>query len=217
MILRPEQILYCDNHLLALDKPAGLLCQPSGTSETSLEDWGKAWLKERFQKPGNVFLEAVHRIDRPVSGIVLFARTSKALSRLNEAQRAGLWQKTYQAWVSGTMRSHEGELVSWLLHDEHRARVVAPKMPGAKEARLTYRVVKSEAGRTLLEVQLQTGRYHQIRAQLAAAGCPILGDAKYGSRESWQGGENIALRHCRLEFPHPVTRETIVLDAPWND
>ena len=216
-MLKPEQIIFCDNHLLALDKPGGLLCQPSGTEETSLEDLGKAWLKERFQKPGNVFLEAVHRIDRPVSGIVLFARTSKALSRLNASQRAGQWRKTYQAWVSGDMPEDSGALVSWLIHDDFCSRAVAPATPGAKEAQLTYRVLKRESGHTLLEVQLLTGRYHQIRAQLAEAGCPILGDAKYGSCEIWQTGRgNIALRHCRLEFPHPVTREPIVLDAPWN-
>ena len=217
MRLSPEQVVFCDNHLLALDKPCGLLCQPSGTAEDSLEAQGRLWLKEEFHKPGNVFLEAAHRIDRAVSGLVLFARTSKALSRLNAAQRTGDWRKTYHAIVAGQPSADTGRLVNWLRHDEHRATVVAPGTPEAREAVLTYRVLRRLPGSALLEIQLETGRYHQIRAQLADAGLPILGDRKYGSRTPWPssppGTEAIALRHVRLELHHPVGGAALCLET----
>ncbi len=203
--------LYIDNHLLVLDKPWGLLTQPSGTERDSLEDQGKEYLRRRFQKPGAVFLEAVHRIDRLVGGVVLFARTSKALSRLNAAQRAGEFTKTYRARVSGGPKEPRGTLEDWLVHDDFCARVVSPKTPGAHACRLTWEVLEQADGETLLEIGLQTGRYHQIRAQLAHAGMPILGDRRYGGRPHQQ--DAIALVSWQLQFNHPVTKEPITVES----
>ncbi|NLE54822.1 MAG: RNA pseudouridine synthase [Lentisphaerae bacterium] len=207
-------VLYVDNHLLALNKPAGLLTQPSGTSEDNLEDRAKAWVKAEYHKPGAVFLEAVHRIDRPVAGVVLFARTSKALSRLNEAMRRGDCEKIYLALVTGDLPGPDGALNDWLLHGDHRADVVPAGTPGAKAAVLTYTVLRRSAGRSLLRIVLGSGRYHQIRAQLAQAGCPIVGDHKYGSPERWLSADGIALQHATLRICHPVTREAMVFTAP---
>ncbi len=221
------QVLYLDNHLLVLDKPWGMLTQPSGTREPSLEDWGKAYLKERFQKPGNVFLEAVHRIDRVVGGVVLFARTSKALSRLNASQRSHEIRKTYQGlvWRGETPLAQtpfgesSGELRTWLVHEEHFARVAAsPQEPGARECVLGFS--RSQVWETgiLLTLDLQTGRYHQIRAQLAASGFPLCGDVKYGAPGESRGPfpnfrEGIGLLSRTIEFPHPVTRERILVES----
>lgn len=209
--MAPEP-LHLDNHLLVLDKPWGLLTQPSGTGEDSLEARGKAFLKERFQKPGEVFLEAVHRIDRVVGGVVLFARTSKALSRLNEAQRNHGIHKTYRALVwgaPGRLPGPEGELEHWLVHGGHSARLARPGDPDARECRLRYRVLEARPKATLLEIDLLTGRYHQIRAQLAAAGVPICGDDKYGapaeSRPLAPAG-GIALLSWELSLTHPVSK-----------
>jgi 23S rRNA pseudouridine1911/1915/1917 synthase len=214
-----QEPLYLDNHLLVLDKPWGLLTQPSGTREDSLEARGKAFLKERFQKPGEVFLEAVHRIDRVVGGVVLFARTSKALSRLNEAQRNHKIHKTYQALVWGTasrLPGTEGELKHWLIHDEHSARLARSTDLEARECRLRYRVLESRAKATLLEIDLLTGRYHQIRAQLSAAGVPICGDEKYGApaeSRALAAAGGIALLSWGLSFAHPVTKEDLSLQT----
>lgn len=206
-------IIYVDNHLLCLDKPAGLLTQPSGTERDSLEAQGKAWLKEEFHKPGAVFLEAVHRIDAPVCGIVLFARTSKALSRLNESVRNGACSKDYRALVSGVPRVQSATLEDWLLHDEHCARIVPKGTAGAHSATLRYEVLEIRGnGTSLLAVHLETGRYHQIRAQLAHAGYPIVGDSKYGSRLPYQAG-CIALQHYCLKAPHPVTKEMLTFTS----
>ncbi len=199
-------IIYCDNHLLVLDKPGGLLTQPSGTSEDSLESRGKQWLKSEYDKPGRVFLEAVHRIDRVACGIVLFARTSKALSRLNASMRAGECEKTYLALVEGTLPARKGRLEDWLVHGDHEAVVVSAGTPGAKPAVLDYEAIGSGAAGTLLRVRLGSGRYHQIRVQLAHAGMPIIGDQRYGARRQWTAA-GIALQHCQLRLPHPVTRQ----------
>ena len=207
-------VLYVDNHLLVLNKPVGLLTQPSGTSQDNLEDRAKAWIKAEYHKPGAVFLEAVHRIDRPVAGVVLFARTSKALSRLNEAMRQGDCEKIYLALVSGTLPGKDGALKDWLLHGRHRAKVVPADTPGAKAAVLNYTVLRHNGGRSLLRIVLGSGRYHQIRAQLAHAACPIIGDHKYGSPERWLNPDSIALQHATLRISHPVTRETMVFSAP---
>lgn len=204
------EILFLDNHLLAANKPPGLVTQPSDAHADSLEGRAKAWLKEEFAKPGEVFLEAVHRIDRPVSGIVLFARTSKALSRLNASQRNKDCTKTYLAIVDGAPPCREGRLEDRLLHESHRARL----HPDGKPARLDYRVLASQKGRSLLRIDLLTGRYHQIRIQLAHAGCPIVGDTTYGSRTALPGGA-IALHHWELRIPHPVgEREPCRFVAP---
>ena len=209
-------IVYIDNHLLAADKPHNLLTQPSGTDRNSLEAQAKLYIKQEYNKPGKVFLEAVHRIDRQACGIVLFARTSKALSRLTEQIRDGSCRKIYHALVSGRLPKDEGDLEDWLLHDDFKAAVVSPKTVGAKRATLHYRLLEIRPdNRSLLEIQLETGRYHQIRAQLAHAGCPILGDEKYGSQEPYKNGA-IALQHARLTVRHPITKESITFEAKHN-
>ncbi len=205
--------LFEDNHLLVLNKPAGLLTQPSGTEQDSLEQQAKAWLKEVYHKPGNVFLEAIHRLDKPVSGIVVFGKTSKALTRLNASIRAKQARKIYWAWVEGSIALNEGELEHFLLHDDFHARVVDANHPEGKIARLIYRVLKRKKERTLLEIELVTGRYHQIRLQLAALGHPIWGDHKYGARSKYEP-EAIALHHQCLQLPHPVSQTWLTFEAP---
>lgn len=216
MKLKPEQILYCDNHLLAVNKPAGLLTQDSGTGKDNLEDQAKAWLKAEFNKPGNVFLEAVHRIDRVVSGVVLFARTSKALSRLNEQMRAKKICKIYHAVVEGCPKETEGTLVHYLKHGDREAVVGSPKDKQAKRSVLHYRVLKKGAQRSLLEVRLETGRYHQIRIQLSAMGTPIVGDEKYGAMRR-KGFSGIMLHSRELRLVHPTTKEEVALIASYPD
>lgn len=201
------EIIYEDNHLLVLNKPAGLLTQPSGTTQDSLEAQGKQFIKTRDHKPGNVFLEAAHRLDRPVSGIVLFAKTSKALSRLQQAIRERHCEKTYLALVEGAPPKPEATLEHTLLHTHHKAEV----HPDGKPAILNYKALKSTKNSTLLEIQLITGRYHQIRAQLAVIGCPILGDTKYGSTHP---SKTIALHHTRLTISHPTTKEELIFESP---
>lgn len=207
--------LYIDNHLLALDKPGGLLTQPSGTTDSSLEEFGKAYIKERFGKPGAVFLEAVHRIDRGVCGVVLFARTSKALSRMNAVMRAGKCEKIYRAIVSGQLKAPEGRLTDWLRHDDFHAEITLPGADGARECTLSYKVVQTlPGGFSLLEIHLETGRYHQIRAQLSHAGCPIVGDARYGGLPNTHLKRNcIALQHYQLKTPHPVKDEVVEITS----
>lgn len=207
------QIIYEDNHLLAVNKPAGLLTQPSGTSQESLEALCKQWIKEKYHKPGNVFLEAAHRLDKPVSGIVLFARTSKALSRLHASLREKKALKIYLALVDKPPILAEGILEHYLLHDSHHTRIVGSTTPGAQFARLNYRLLGPKKEGYLLEIHLETGRYHQIRAQLAAAGFPIWGDERYGSQR-YLPGNQIALHHHRLEIDHPVTHAKLILEAP---
>jgi 23S rRNA pseudouridine1911/1915/1917 synthase len=199
------EVIYEDNHQLVLNKPAGLLTQPSGTEQDSLEAQAKLWLKSKYNKPGNVFLHAVHRLDKPVSGIVLFARTSKALSRLQEAMRQKQSIKQYVALVEGRFDKNAGSFEHFLIHDEHQARIASDKEEG-KLARLHYQVLQELNDLTVLEITLETGRYHQIRIQFATEGHPIVGDSRYGSRIAYRLGA-IALHHHRLQIPHPVTGE----------
>ena len=207
------QPLFLDNHLLVLDKPGGLLTQPSGTDGDSLERQAKQYIAETFQKPGAVFLEAVHRIDKAACGIVLFARTSKALSRLNDTMRRNLCRKTYRAILQGIPPQQKGTLEDWLVHDDFHAEVVAPKTQGARLCRLDYTVLKTlQGGRCLVEINLQTGRYHQIRAQFAHRRCPIVGDVKYGAPKAFQDGA-IALQHFRLTTPHPTRDEVVTAES----
>jgi len=213
MTTLPLDILYEDNHLIAVNKPAGLLTQPTDQNDTSLEGILKEWIKEKYNKPGKVFLGTIHRLDRPVSGIVLFAKTSKALSRLNASMRSREMHKTYHALVEGKPPKEKDTLEHHLRHDDYRAEVCRSDHPDAKHAKLHYKILKYNEQTTLLEVVLETGRYHQIRVQCAAMGCPIVGDAKYGSRKSLPGGI-IALHHARLEFIHPVTHVKMCLEAP---
>jgi len=235
VIYRAEEldslILYADNHLLAVNKPAGLLSQDSGTGLRNLEDWAREWVRKDKGKPGAVFLNAVHRIDRAVSGVVLFARTSKALSRLNEDIRNHNCRKIYHALVEAIPSKPADKLVHWLTHEHHRAEVCRAGDDGAQRAVLGYRTLDME-GRppcrpcteqnpslpepklTLLEIDLETGRYHQIRAQLSAIGCPIAGDEKYGAQRKSEGGD-IALHHRRLEVIHPTLKEPVIIEAPY--
>lgn len=212
-MLTPGDILYVDNHLLALNKPAGLVTQPSGAHEDSLESRAKAWVGKTYAKPGAVFLEAVHRIDRPVSGVVLLARTSKALSRVQESVRRRAVRKVYWAVVEGCPEPAQGHLEDWLVHDPHHARVVPSGTPEARLAVLDYAVIQAQGGQTLVEILLHTGRYHQIRAQLAHCGCPVVGDGRYGARAALPDGV-IALHHRELTVEHPVKHEALTFVAP---
>jgi 23S rRNA pseudouridine1911/1915/1917 synthase len=205
-------ILFADNHLLAVNKPSGLLSQDSGTGLRNLEDWAREWVRVDKNKPGAVFLNAVHRIDRAVSGVVLFARTSKALARLNEDIRKRNCKKIYHALVERTPEQSSGELVHWLSHEHHRAEICREGDKGAQRAVLRYRTIKQIGRLSLLEVDLETGRYHQIRAQLSAIGCPIAGDEKYGAQQKARMGE-IALHHRQLEVTHPTLKETVTIEA----
>lgn len=212
--MTPE-ILYIDNHVLVADKPAGMLTQPGVTGQPSLEEWCKGQVKGLFNKPGAVFLHALHRLDKPVSGIVLFARTSKALSRLNVSMRGKQNVKIYLAIVEGQPACAEATLEHYLLHGDHCAELCDKHHPSAKLARLHYRTIKRDAKESCLEVQLETGRYHQIRIQFASIGHPVVGDVRYGSRAGLPGGA-IALQHYRFQFPHPITSEmqTIQVNKP---
>jgi 23S rRNA pseudouridine1911/1915/1917 synthase len=210
--MKPLDIIFVDNHLLVVNKDGGLLTQPSGTERDNLQDHAKAWIKERFNKPGHVFLEAIHRLDAPVSGIVLFARTSKALSRLNASMRNKETEKVYHAFVERSLPAEEGTLEHYLIHDEFHAKVVSENHPEAKFARLRYRSLERKGNFTLVEIQLETGRYHQIRVQLAHVGCPIVGDKLYGSGAFFpQGG--IALHHTHLTIPHPISHEKVIFSC----
>lgn len=199
------KVLYEDNHLLVVEKPAGMLTQPDDSGRADLENLAKQYIKEKFSKPGAVFLHAAHRLDRPVGGIVVFARTTKALSRLNETLRDGKWHRHYRAWVAGTL-SFSSTLEHLLLRTDDGSRVVKKAVPGAKLSRLNLKTVRSERGCTLVEIELDTGRHHQIRLQLSASNLPILGDNRYGSAITH---DTIALEHYHLKFPHP-TMETEV-------
>lgn len=205
-------ILYEDNHLLILNKPAGMLTVACGVEEESLQDLGKAYIKSSKNKPGNAYLEAVHRLDRPVSGIVLFAKTSKALSRLNEKMREGKYEKIYLAQVENPFQQLQGKLVHYLIHGDYEAAVVASSHPKAKIARLEYRVIKNGSV-SEVEITLDTGRYHQIRAQMGAINHPIVGDDRYGSRIP---APRIHLHHTRLSFEHPVTHEPVQIISLIN-
>lgn len=211
--MNPLSIIHVDNHQLVANKPGGLVTQPSGTDQISLESIAKEWIKEQYNKPGNVFLEAIHRLDKPASGIVIFARTSKALSRLQESMRQKQTEKTYLAIIEGTMPAQKGLLKHFLMHGDHQAIVVSEGHPQGKQAILHYEVLKSHPDRSLLQIVLETGRYHQIRAQLATLGHPIVGDERYGSRVPFHAGA-IALHHCRLQIPHPITGEMQLFEAP---
>ncbi|MBN1837471.1 MAG: RluA family pseudouridine synthase [Spirochaetales bacterium] len=209
------QILYEDNHLIALNKLPGQLVQGDRSGETPLGELVKSYLKERYHKPGNVFLGIAHRLDRPASGIVLFARTSKALERLNRLFREGRVAKLYWALVDELPAKPSDTLVHHLRRNPEQNKSYAFDSPrvDTKEARLSYRVLLSLERYHLLEIDLHTGRHHQIRAQLARIGCHIKGDLKYGARRSNPGG-GIHLHARRLSFPHPVGGEEITLLAP---
>lgn len=203
-------IVYEDNHLLVLNKPAGLLTQPNDSDEESLEQLAKAWIKTTYQKPYGVFLHAVHRLDKPVSGIVVFGKTSKAVERLNESMRKKECKKIYVALVQGRLPSKEGKLEHYMIHGDFQAQIAKSSDQDAKQAILLYRVIEEKNNLSLVEIELVTGRYHQIRLQMSTIGCPIVGDTKYGSTQAYQPNA-IALHHKELDIVHPVTRELLKL------
>jgi 23S rRNA pseudouridine1911/1915/1917 synthase len=208
------QILYEDNHLLALIKPAGLATMGAAEDQTSLLTLAKDYIKHRYNKPGNVYLGVVSRLDAMVTGVILFARTSKAAARLTEQFRMRSVEKIYWAVAEGIIDPFEGTFSDHLVKDEqnHRMHIVGATYPGAKLASLSYRLITAVRGYSLLEIELQTGRKHQIRLQLSHHGHPILGDKKYGSGQTFTSG--IALHSRRLAFTHPVKCNRIVLEAP---
>ena len=208
------EVVYEDNHIIIVNKAAGEIVQGDKTGDRPLSEEVKDYLKQKYNKPGNVFCGVVHRIDRPVAGLVVFAKTSKALSRLNDMLKKGEIHKTYWALVEGHRKEKEGEIESWLQSDGrvNKTRVVDKGASDAKLSRLRYRVIAEGDRYSLLEVTLLTGRKHQIRAQLSSTGTPIKGDLKYGARRSNPGG-GISLLARRIEFIHPVSKEEIVVET----
>ena len=208
-------VVYEDNHIIVVNKTASEIVQADKTGDTPLSETVKQYLKEKYQKPGNVFLGVTHRLDRPVSGLVIFAKTSKALTRLNEMFRAGEVKKTYWAVVKNAPKESEGELVHFLVRNEKQNKSYAydKEVPNSKKAVLDYRLIGRSDNYYFLEVDLKTGRHHQIRCQLAKMGCPIKGDLKYGSPRSNPDG-SICLHARRVRFVHPVSKELIELKAP---
>lgn len=208
------EILYEDNHLLVVNKPSGLATMGARAGEHSLLEVSKDYIREKYHKPGNVYLGTVSRLDESVTGVTLFARTSKAAARLAKQFREREVEKTYWAIVAGHLHPQRGELVDWLVkNDAHRKMEIASKeASGAQEARLTYEVLQEFPEHSLLRVQLETGRKHQIRVQLASRSHAILGDAKYKSGEAFPSG--IALHSRRLIVEHPTLRTPIVITAP---
>lgn len=210
-----QQILYEDNHLLIINKNVGQLVQGDKTGDESLLDTIKNYIKIRDHKAGNVFLGLVHRIDRPTSGLVIYAKTSKALSRLTQMVKNREIKKTYWAVVPKEIVPQSQRLVHYLKKNEKNNKAIIFTKPtdGAKESILTYQIIKMLDNYQLLEVDLETGRHHQIRAQLSKIGIPIKGDLKYGSSRSNANG-GISLHSRKLEFIHPVTKESISITAP---
>lgn len=208
-------VLYEDNHLLIVNKACGEIVQVDKTGDLSLEDALKQWLKDKYNKPGNVFLGVTHRLDRPVTGIVVFAKTSKALPRLNEMFQKGEIHKTYWALVKNPPKQPEGVLEHYLVRNEKQNKSYAydVEKPDSKKAILHYKIIGKSDTYYLLEIDLKTGRHHQIRCQLAKMGCPIKGDLKYGfDRSNKDGGISLHARH--IEFVHPVSRLPIDITAP---
>ena len=215
------EVIYEDNHIIIVNKKSGEIVQGDKTGDRPLSDIVKDYIKEKYAKPGAVFLGVVHRLDRPVWGLVVFARTSKALSRLNRMFAEGEVHKTYWAIIrrEGVRKEEEWQtLEHWLVRNEKQNKSYAydHEKPNAKKAVLKYRVLSHSDNYSLLEVQLLTGRHHQIRCQLAAMGCPIKGDLKYGAPRSNPDG-SISLLSRRVEFVHPVSKETIIAEAPLPD
>ena len=209
------EILYEDNHLIAVYKKSSDLAQGDKTGDASLDSEIKKYIAEKYKKPGDVFLGVVHRLDRPVSGVILFARTSKALARLNEMFRTREVKKIYLAVVQESPPEVEGTLTHFLKKNEtqNKSYVFDNEVKGSKEATLSYRIAGRSERYYLLEIELHSGRHHQIRAQLAKIGCPVKGDLKYGYPRSNEDG-SISLFARRLEFIHPVKNEKISITAP---
>ncbi len=209
------QVLYEDNHIIIVNKAPGEIVQGDKTGDKPLSEIVAAWIKEKYAKPGNVFVGVCHRLDRPVGGVVVFAKTSKALARLNEMFRSGAVHKTYRAITRGTPPQPDATLTHYITSTERNNKSYASLSPraGAKEAKLQYRLLAQGDNYNLLEITLLTGRKHQIRAQLSAIGCPIKGDLKYGDKRSNPDG-SISLMAHSVRFVHPVSGKEIYVEAP---
>ena len=209
------QVLFEDNHILIVNKRAGDITQGDKTGDKPLNEVVKEYIKDKYNKPGNVFIGTVHRLDRPTSGVVIFARTSKALERLNKMLREKSIQKTYWALVKNKPKKTKDTLTNFLKKDskKNKSFVYKKEIDGSKKAILHYSVLKNLDTYTLLEIDLETGRHHQIRTQLATIGCPIKGDLKYGFARSNKDG-SISLHARKIEFVHPVSKEHIKIIAP---
>ena len=212
------EVVYEDNHLIIVNKTASEIVQGDKTGDTPLSETVKAYLKEKYQKPGNVFIGVTHRLDRPVSGLVVFAKTGKALSRLNEMFRTGQVEKTYWAVVKNFPPSQETILTHYLVRNEKQNKSYAydKEVPNSKLAKLHYKLIGKSENYYLLEISLMTGRHHQIRCQLAKIGCPIKGDLKYGAPRSNPDG-SICLHARKVKFIHPVSKQLIEVEAPVPD
>lgn len=212
------QVVYEDNHIIIVNKAPGEIVQGDKTGDKPLVETVKRWIKEKYAKPGNVFLGVVHRLDRPVAGLVVFAKTSKALARMNEMFRNGEVKKTYWALTRNLPPKEEDRIIHYITTTEKNNKSYASLTPknGAKEAILSYRHIGSSDRYNLLEVNLETGRKHQIRVQLSAIGCPIRGDLKYGDKRSNPDG-SISLMARRIQFVHPVSGKEIDVTAPLPD
>ncbi len=208
-------VVYEDNHIIVVAKESGEIVQGDKTGDIPLSETVKQYIKEAYAKPGDVFLGVVHRLDRPVSGLVLFARTSKALARLNKMFAEGQVHKTYWAVTKNCPTEPQGTLVHWLVRNEQQNKSYAydKEVPHSKRAELDYRVIGQSDNYYLLEVNLKTGRHHQIRCQLAKMGCPIKGDLKYGAKRSNPDG-SISLQAHSMQFIHPVSKKEILLTMP---
>jgi 23S rRNA pseudouridine1911/1915/1917 synthase len=209
------EILFEDNHVLAVNKPAGLLVHGDETGDITLADLAKEYIKYKYNKPGNVFIGVVHRLDRPVSGVVLLAKTSKALIRLNELFRSKKTRKIYWAVVLNKPAQESGTLVHWLVKDASKnvTKAYAKENPAGARSELNYKLLGNQQGKYLLEVNPITGRPHQIRVQLASMRCPIVGDLKYGAAQPLPD-KSIALHARQLHFEHPTLKTTITVSAP---
>ena len=212
------EIIYEDNHLIAVNKNCHEIVQGDKTGDTPLSEQIKTYLKEKYAKPGNVFVGLTHRLDRPVTGIVIFAKTSKALTRMNEMFRNGDIQKTYWAIVKNCPQEQEATLTHWLVRNEKQNKSYAydSEKANSKKAILNYRIISNSEKYYLLEIDLKTGRHHQIRCQLAKIGSPIKGDLKYGAERSNPDG-GISLHARSATFIHPVSKQTIALTADIPD
>ncbi len=211
-------VLYEDNHIIVVNKNSGEIVQGDKTGDVPLSDIVKNWIKDKYNKPGNVFLGVVHRLDRPVQGVVVFAKTSKALSRLNDMFRTADVHKTYWAITKNRPEEPEGTLTHWLVRNEKQNKSYAydTEKPNAKKAVLHYKLLAESDNYNLMEINLMTGRHHQIRCQMAHIGCPIKGDLKYGAKRSNIDG-SISLLARKIEFVHPVSKEQITVVASLPD
>ncbi|MHC4871969.1 MAG: RluA family pseudouridine synthase [Planctomycetota bacterium] len=213
----PElEILYEDNHLIAVNKPCGMLVQGDDTQDESLFDRTKMYIKIKYEKPGNVYLGLVHRLDRPASGCVVLAKTSKAASRLSDQFRRNIPEKIYRVLVHKCPEKNEGKLINYLKQKQSKKNImeITKDKKSGKECILNYKVIKRDKKHSELEVKLETGRKHQIRVQLAGINCPILGDLKYGSSEKVADGRGISLHAEKLTIEHPTKKEKLTFTAP---